>query len=200
MSSVVPALPRHRLAAALCVVATVASGGCARPQGSEVKSGLKTMEREQTEDKLFERGKAFAMVGDYTRAEQYLVAALDAKGDERKIMPVLLKVLIAAERYRDAIEHCEGYLKKHSGDVRLRFVLATLYNATGEVAKARDALVRVVSTDPANAEAHYSLAVLLRDEDNDLGGADLHFREYLKLSPRGQHADEARGSLLKSVH
>jgi len=29
--------------------------------------------------------------------------------------------------------------------------------------------------------------------------ADPHFREYLRISPRGPHAEEAQASLLKSV-
>jgi hypothetical protein len=53
--------------------------------------------------------------------------------------------------------------------------------------------------EPSNSNAHYALAVLLRDESADLSTADEHFREYLRLSPAGAHADEARGSLLQRV-
>jgi hypothetical protein len=31
------------------------------------------------------------------------------------------------------------------------------------------------------------------------GKADEHFRQYLQLDPRGEHAEEATGSLLRSV-
>ena len=49
---------------------------------------------------------------------------------------------------------------------------------------------------PENVEARYVLAVVLRDEVGDLDAADLEFREYLRLAPKGSHAEEAHGSLL----
>ncbi len=57
----------------------------------------------------------------------------------------------------------------------------------------------MVKDKPDMAPAHFALGVLLRDEQGDLVQADLHFREYLRLDPRGAHVDEARGSLLKLV-
>ena len=44
-----------------------------------------------------------------------------------------------------------------------------------------------------------TLAVILRDELHDAVGADRHFREYLRITPTGSHAEEAKGSLLKPV-
>jgi Flp pilus assembly protein TadD len=78
-------------------------------------------------------------------------------------------------------------------------LVGTLYAAIGKPEEAREHLERVVEKRPKHAEAHYALAVVLRDGENDLVGADRHFREYLKLQPDGPHADEARDSLLKDV-
>ena len=156
------------------------------------------MEREQTPDKLFERGKGFASIGDLTRAEQYLQAALDRGGDVEKIGPVLLQVFIDGQRFRLAVEFCERSLQKNPKNLKLRFLLGTLYNAIGDGSSARDAFESVVQSDPNHAEAHYSLAVILRAEHN-VDGADRHFREYLRISPKGPHAAEARGSLLTPV-
>ncbi|HMR09351.1 MAG TPA: hypothetical protein PKA88_26405, partial [Polyangiaceae bacterium] len=60
-------------------------------------------------------------------------------------------------------------------------------------------LVRVVRDSPNHSDAHYALAVLMRDVEQDWVQADYHFREYLKLNPAGSHAAEARDSLLKNV-
>jgi len=64
---------------------------------------------------------------------------------------------------------------------------------------ARRALSLVVDARPEDADAHFALGVLLRDADHDYAGADRQFREYIRLKPRGSHAEEAEASLLKSV-
>jgi Tfp pilus assembly protein PilF len=175
-----------------------ATSSCAPREGTKVKTSHDVMEREQTPDKLFERGKGFASVGDLTRAEQYLTAALDRGGDADKITPVLLQVFIDGQRFRLAVEFCERALQKNPRNLRLRFLLGTLYNATGDAPNARTAFEAVVGADANHAEAHYALAVILREEHN-MDGADGHFREYLRISPKGPHAAEARGSLLTPV-
>ena len=182
----------------LCAFLLVWSSGCAPREGTKVKTSRDLMEREQTPDKLFERGKGFASVGDLTRAEQYLTSALDRGGDADKIAPVLLQVYIDGQRFRLAIEFCERSLQKNPKNLKLRFLLGTLDNAIGDGSSAREAFETVVQSDPNHAEAHYSLAVILREEHN-ADGADRHFREYLRISPKGPHAAEARGSLLTHV-
>lgn len=183
----------------LLVVAAVASAGCGASRADRVKEAKQTVEREQTSDKLLTRGKLFASVGDYTRASQYLVGALDAGAPRKEVLPVLMKVYVVSGRYRLAIQLGEQELTKNPSEHALRFLVGTLYAAIGDNDRARDHLQKVVSARPAHAEAHYALAVLLRDGDHDLVGADAHFREYLKLEPQGSHADEAKGSLLQEV-
>ena len=172
--------------------------GCAPREGAKVKNSRDLMDREQTPDKLFERGKGFASIGDLTRAEQYLTAALDRGGDSEKISPVLLQVFIDGQRFRLAIEFCERALQKNPRNQKLRFLLGTLYTAIGDANSAREAFEMVVQADPNHAEAHYALAVILREAHN-VDPADRHFREYLRISPKGPHAAEARGSLLTPV-
>jgi Flp pilus assembly protein TadD len=69
----------------------------------------------------------------------------------------------------------------------------------GESKLARGQYEEALRKEPKNPEIHYALAVLSRDQDGNLGEADTRFREYLKLDPRGSHAEEARGSLLEVV-
>jgi tetratricopeptide (TPR) repeat protein len=183
-----------------CVL-TTSFVACAPAPGSaaDVKARVATMKSEDTHAKLLDRGKAFANIGDSTRAEQYYAAAIAEGGNESAIVPLLLSVCLGDGRYRAAIEYAEQYLKRHPNDLRVRFVLGTIYEAVGDSASARTNLQAVVEAHPEDSDAHYALAILARDGDHDPVAADSHFREYLRLNPRGPHAEEAQASLLKSV-
>jgi tetratricopeptide (TPR) repeat protein len=173
---------------------------CGPPTPAEkAQADMATFRREATTDNLVDRGKAFAAIGDTTRAEEYLAAALDQGADPQKVIPVLLQVCVQTGRYRSAIQHAENHLRKHPDDVRTRFVLGTLYAAIGDTKDAKSALETVVGERPNEARAHYALAVLARDTENDVVMADRHFREYLRIEPNGSHAEEARASLLKRM-
>jgi tetratricopeptide (TPR) repeat protein len=190
--------PRGALVAALALSA-LGVGACATTPAGRVKADMAVMKQEGGADKLIDRGKAFANVGDTTRAEQYFSAAIISGADERVVVPLLLEVCVQDGRYRVAIQYAETYLKSHPNDLRVRFVLGTLYSAVNEPEAARRALSLVVDARPEDADAHFALGVLLRDADHDYAGADRQFREYIRLKPRGSHAEEAEASLLKSV-
>lgn len=186
--------------ARLSLIVVIASGvlaACAKPHEPKVAAQVKTFKEEETNEKLIARGKAFGEIGDYTRAEQYLAAALAQGADPKQVLPLLLRVCIAERRYRVAIDYAEPELRKSPRDYRLRFVLASLYTTIGDTAAARGQLQRALDDNPSFAPVHFALAVLLRDQEGDLVEADVHFREYLRLEPEGSHAEEARGSLLK---
>jgi tetratricopeptide (TPR) repeat protein len=185
--------------AGVALAAALALGGCVRSEGAQVKTRVDTIQKEQTPEKLFERGRAFAAVGDSTRAEQYLAAALDSGGDDRKILPILMAVCVEGKRYRVAIDYGEAHLRRHPDDQRLRLLLGTLYFELGEDRKAKACFEEVLSKKPDDAEANYALGVLYRDKDHDLVRADRYFRNYVRLRPDGDHAQDARASLLKTV-
>jgi tetratricopeptide (TPR) repeat protein len=168
-------------------------------KNAEMRANLATFNSERTPDKLIARGKAFSALGDTTRAEEYYAAALEAGGNEKEIMTLLLEVCVRDGRYRAAIEYARPYIQKHPDDVRCRYVLGTLYQAVAEPKNARTELEVVVSTMPNEADPHFALATILRDEDKDLVAAEGQFREYLRLAPNGNHAEEARASLLQVV-
>jgi tetratricopeptide (TPR) repeat protein len=173
--------------------------GCGVTRADRVRDVERTQTREQQPNKLIERGKAFASVGDTTRACQYFSAALDSGADPELVLPLLMRVYVQSGRYRLAIQTGEQYLTKRPQEHALRFLVATLYAAVGQSELAKENFERVLAAKPNHADAHYALGVLLRDSENDYVGADYHFRQYLKLKPTGPHADEARGSLLKDV-
>jgi tetratricopeptide (TPR) repeat protein len=189
----------RRGAASVAAFALALTVGCSSTPAEKTQANMQTMRDEQTPEKLLERGRAFAVLGDPTRAEEYLASALDAGADPKDVMPTLLEVCIRNSRYRSAIQHAENHLRKHPSDVGTRLVLGNLYVALGEVRDGRAALERVITMRPDESQAHYALAVLARDHDNDPTGADRHFREYLRIRPAGEHAEEARASLLQRV-
>ncbi|HYQ44848.1 MAG TPA: tetratricopeptide repeat protein [Polyangiaceae bacterium] len=148
---------------------------------------------------LVQRAHQFADAADYTRAEQYLNLATKRGGDETQVMPLLIDVCVRDQRYRAALQYAEEHLRRHPRSYRLRYIEATLLRALGDIGKSRQELQRVLDASPDYADAHYSMAVLLRDQLGSHQEADRHFREYLRLAPRGQHAEEAGESLLEAV-
>jgi tetratricopeptide (TPR) repeat protein len=184
-------------ALALVLLALPFAAGCA--DKNKITAQVATVRAEETPQKLLARGRGFLAVGDFERAEQYLATALDRGAEPRHVLPLLLRACAEEKRYRAAIDYAEPELRRHPDDAKLRFVVASFYASIGDIPSARTELERVVKDKPDLAPAHFALAVLLRDEQGDPVKADIHFREYLRLDPRGSHVDEARGSLLKLV-
>jgi tetratricopeptide (TPR) repeat protein len=180
------------------ILAITVLGACAS-KNAQMKATMDTFNSERTPDRLIARGKAFAALGDTTRAEEYYAAALENGGDEREVMKLLLEVCVRDGRYRAAIEYARPYMQRHPDDVRCRYVLGTLYQAVSEPKNARSELEIVVKSLPEEAEPHFALAMVLRDDERDLVAAEDQFREYLRLAPNGNHAEEARASLM-AVH
>ena len=94
-----------------------------------------------------------------TRAEQYFSAALAGGGDDDAIVPILIvKVCVRDGRYELAIEYAEPYAQKHPSDMRVRYLLGTLYDGIGAFDRARAELESVIATKPNDAEPHWALA------------------------------------------
>jgi tetratricopeptide (TPR) repeat protein len=180
-----------RLACAACVLAL----GCGAAAPTSTRARVEIVRQEQTADKLFARGLAFAEIGDLTRSEQYLVSALDRGAEPRRALPALLRVCIAANRHRAAIVYAREYGENLSHDAQFGFVLALLESALGDHDAALEHLRSAVRDAPEHAGAHYQLAAQL--EQRNGGDAEIlhHWREYLRLAPDGPHAEEARAAL-----
>lgn len=172
---------------------------CRSPAAPGAATPTLTSERAASAADLVERARVFSSAGDHLRAEQYFSAALAQGADERRVLPLLLAACVADQRYRDGLQHVESYVRRHPRDYGARFLLATLQLALGRFDRGIDELEGVVAVAPRHAEAHYALAVVLRDELGDAARADRHFRAYLRLRPGGSHAEEARGSLLSQL-
>lgn len=180
---------------ALVFVLAAACGGGAGTPASDPAHTLAIMKKAEQPDKLIADGKAFAAVGDTTRAEEYFSTAIAQGADEAKVVPLIVQVCVRDGRYELAIDYASRYAQKHPSDVRMRYVLGTLYAAIGDAGHARTELEYVVNAKPNDPEPHWALAKVLHDEAKDETSADGQFREYLRLAPTGAHADEARASL-----
>lgn len=178
------------------VVFALLAGACGgSTPASDPAHTLAVMKRAERPDTLLADGRAFAAVGDTTRAEQYFTAAIAQGADEAKVLPLIVEVCVRDGRYELAIDHASRYATRHPNDVRMRYLLGTLYAAIGEASHARSELEFVVQAKPNDPEPHWALAKVLHDQAKDLTLADGQFREYLRLAPTGSHADEARASL-----
>lgn len=184
---------------AYAVLFACVSAACARTPGAELERRVEIAERESEPARLLARARAFAQIGDYTRAEQYIDAARLSGADADQMLPLLLEVCIKDKRYRSAVQHTQDYLRKRPRAYRVRFMLATLHVGLAEADAARREFERVLREEPNHAAAHYMLALVLRDDLGHLGEADRHFREYLRLEPRGTHAEDAESALLRRV-
>jgi tetratricopeptide (TPR) repeat protein len=143
---------------------------------------------ERDPEKLRKTGESWAALGEPGRAAQYFELAIDNGADEARVFPRRLEMLVRDKQYRAASLAAENHLRKHPADVSLRFVAGTLHASLGDAVSARRDFEEVIAREPSNA-----------DDKGDLVAADEHFRQYLKLSPDGAHAEEARGLLLSSV-
>ena len=184
---------RRRLGASL-VGCLVILGGChqatlhPRPN---LQAELSTI----TAQDLLSLAVDHARSGDLLRAEQYLSVARQRTHDEAAVVYWLVRVCVAASRYQSALGHAANYLRDHPDDWPLRLVVATLYEALGDVLRARSELERIVGAEPAMPLPHYRLAMLYRSQQADQERAKLHLEEYLKLTPSGPHAAEVRSVL-----
>ena len=140
-----------------------------------------------------------ARAGDLLRAEQYLTAARQRGYEERAVVYWLVRVCVAASRYRSALIHSAGYLREHPSDWSLRLVVATIHEALGNLDRAQLELERIVVAEPSISLAHYRLAMLYRTRDAERERAKPHLEEYLRLAPEGRHAAEARSALSEAA-
>lgn len=152
-----------------------------------------------TAQQLYDAGIQLARGGDLVRAEQYLVASMQRGMAEARVLPQLMNVCVQASRFRAAVAYAQPYLDRHPHDWRLRYLVGTIFAGLDEFHTAKRYLETVLEEHETHAEAHYTLATLLREHFNDPVGADSHFRRYLEIEPSGAHVEEARAGLLRQV-
>jgi tetratricopeptide (TPR) repeat protein len=148
---------------------------------------------------LLEVARELERRGDSLRAEQYYVLALERGAPADEVLPRLLAAYVRDRQYRLAAQRAEDYLARHPHSVRIRLILAALYEAVGDYSRAVECYQQVVHSQPSGPDAHFALASVLVEQGHDRATADLHFRRYLELAPRGVYAERAEAALLTEV-
>jgi len=163
--------------------------------GLHHSSGLSEELRAISAADLFKEGVAYALRGDTLRAEQYLNASKQRGHDPEAVVTWLVRVCVASSRYQTALTHATAYLRGNPSHWWLRFVVANIHDALGDIERARSELERVVEAKPERSLPHYRLGVLYRERLANQRLSKLHFEEYLRLEPDGPHAAEVRAVL-----
>jgi predicted Zn-dependent protease len=142
-----------------------------------------------------ELGDRSAQTGDWLRAEQYYLRAEALGVAEEQIVPRLLKVLVMARRYDEALERCHRRLSKTPTDRATRLVEAAIFEALERPHDAERDLNVLVRTRPDDPNPYLALGKLYRDSYNDAPRAREMFTKYLALAPKGDEADAIRYQL-----
>jgi tetratricopeptide (TPR) repeat protein len=96
----------------------------------------------------------------------------------------------AVDRAKKALE---AAVAADPQDPEVQYYLGRLYLESGQIGRARDALARAVELDPEFADAHFTLAEVVRA--TDAARARRGYERYLALMPQGEHAKAARKAL-----
>lgn len=144
-------------------------------------------------EELYRRGLARAQQGDLGRAEQYIAAALSKGHPHQQALPMLLRVCVAANRYRHALTYARTYMERFPDDWSLRYLVATIQMAMGDEDEARTELAKVIRQAPDRPGPHFLMAELLRERQPD--DAQNHYQRYLELAEDGPNAAAAREAL-----
>lgn len=187
----------QRILSLAAFLAALFAVGCGTTLNEHKKNPSQSPLRDPTV--LVRQGEAFAADGDFTRAQQYFAAAIAAGGKSNEILPHLLEACVAAGDLRLASEYAENELARRPDDSNLRFVTGALQARIGNRPAAREHLVQAANEMKGNANVQFLVATFFRDDMQDRALADPYFREYLRLEPKGEHAAEARASLMERI-
>jgi predicted Zn-dependent protease len=130
--------------------------------------------------------------GDWLRAEQYYQRAEALGTPAEKVVPRIVRVLVLARRYDEALERCHKRLSKTPTDRGTRLVEAAIYEALERPHDAERDLNVLVRTKPDDPNPYLALGKLYRDSYNDAPRAREMFAKYLALAPQGDEADAIR--------
>ncbi|HEX8951624.1 MAG TPA: tetratricopeptide repeat protein [Polyangia bacterium] len=137
--------------------------------------------------------------GDWLRAEQYYQRAEALGIPEATLTPRLLRVLVLARRYDEALDRCRKRLSKTPTDRATRLVEAAIYEALERPRDAERELEVLVRTRPEDPNPYLALGKLYRDSYNDAARARQMFAKYLALAPKGDEADGIRYQMEESA-
>jgi tetratricopeptide (TPR) repeat protein len=187
---------------ALWLACALAGAGCAtpRPGGIQPPANPSPLEKKLADNPNdakvnLQLGTDAEAGGDLLRAEQYYLRAEALGVPADQIIPRILRVLVAAHRFDEALERCRRRLSMVPEDRATRFVEAALLVAVEKPKDAERELNALVRTKPDDPQAYLALGRLYRDGYNDRTRARAMFERYLALAPNGEAAPGVRFEL-----
>jgi tetratricopeptide (TPR) repeat protein len=90
---------------------------------------------------------------DFARAFDLYLKCLDKNSENLVALLGLFQTSCQMGTFAKVIHYLELYLDRHMGDVSVHFCLATLYARDNRLSEAADTLDRILTLDPAHAEA-----------------------------------------------
>lgn len=189
-----------RLLLVLALVGCAAPQKVAEPKPVKDVSPLEKKFADSPDDPKvnLELGDRAMSGGDWLRAEQYYQRAEALGTAEDQIVPRIVKVLVLARRYDEALERCRKRLSKTPTDRGTRLVEAAIFEALERPRDAERELNVLVRTKPDDPNPYLALGKLYRDSYNDAARAREMFGKYLALAPKGDEADAIRYQMEES--
>ena len=197
-----------KLCARIITLCVCTITGCAAPQKEAAApkpvkdvSPLERQFADKPDDPKvnLELGDRSTATGDWLRAEQYYQRAEALGIPEDQIVPRIVKVLVMARRYDEALERCHKRLSRTPTDRGTRFVEAAIYEALERPHDAERELNVLVRTKPEDPNPYLALGKLYRDSYNDAPRARAMFTKYLALAPKSAEADAIRYQMEESA-
>jgi tetratricopeptide (TPR) repeat protein len=178
-----------------CALTTLLAGCAANGPNEKQASPLEKKLSDNPNDRAvnLRLGEEAEATGDTLRAEQYYLRAEALGVPEDEMIPRLLRVLVKAQRYDEALEKCKKRLDVKPEDRATRYVEAALYMAVDRPKEAEKELDSLVRTKPDDADAYLALGRLYKDIGDQR--ARPMFEKYLALAPNGEAAAQVRYEL-----
>jgi predicted Zn-dependent protease len=137
-------------------------------------------------------GESAEATGELLKAEQYYLRAEALGVPEGVVLPRLLRVLVTAQRYEEALDRCRRRLSQAPDDRATRYVEAALLVAAERPRDAERELTALMRSKPDDPRAYLELGRLYKDGYNDKARANEMFERYLALAPDGADAAAIR--------
>jgi tetratricopeptide (TPR) repeat protein len=202
---------RHLIPYSFFLFAALCSGGCATTTPPPPADPLLAARQRLVADPgdvrtLLDLAELYMHSGDYLRARQYLTLAerlgaraLPAGVDGNRVFRLGILIAVQGHQYTDAIRRCQQHLGRAAEDAKVRGLLASLLEATGDELGAERQWRMLILLHPE--EGHYLLELArfygrTSRADRQLLARRLYAR-YLEVAPQGNEAAQARAAILE---
>jgi Tfp pilus assembly protein PilF len=139
-------------------------------------------------------GTAYMDVGNWEKAEHSLLKAFQLNSQSANALFALGELYLRMHRLDEAEKRLRNGLQLQNRSATAHFALARVYWEKNDIAATGRQLAISLQLDSNVADPHLlagNVFLRVRNLENALG----EFQEYLRLAPKGAHADEARNKI-----